>query len=666
MKLRKIKYYLCGILLIFTMICRGQVNAEQVLNIGRNVLGMEDYMLSIQYFNQAIKAKPYLSEPYFFRALAKLNLDDYAGAEEDCNLAIDRNRFKTEAYKVRGFARQRLGKDSLAIEDYDIGLRYNPIDKYFLFYKSVAQTELSRFEGADSTFKILLRQYPRFDEGYAARARLNVMRGDTVRALEDISTALSLNKTHINPFLMRADIMSRRGDWGKALEDMDEAIRLVPDEADLYINRAYLRYNNNDFFGAMSDYNYTLELSPDNQQALFNRGLLRFEVRDLRNAAADFGEVLKQDPMNFHARYNRALIYLQIDKPSAAQADFRLIAERYPRFYPVYYGLAEARRMQGDLRGAFSYMNKADDLVRRYVDNPERNPLDRPTIAGTANESSRHKDESELTDEEVMDKFNQLITNADVNETRLSYNEKIKGRVQDRNLQVEPEPMYSLSFIPPQVSLRALSNYFRELDQLNQQRYISLPLHLVGGNSTPADETEIKKIFDISDSFSAVISSGQGRPVDYMARGVARTMLKDYDGAEEDFTRAIEGTPGFVVAYMGRGYARYLNSYGKEELVRDNEIRMAMEDYDEALRLNPTLVYAWFNKGNIYYLAGDYTSALQCYSEALKIDPDLGQAYFNRGLSYLQAGNRQQAFSDLGKAGELGVLPSYSLLKRMK
>ena len=40
-----------------------QVNAEQVLNIGRNVLSMDDYMLSIQYFNQAIKAKPYLAEP---------------------------------------------------------------------------------------------------------------------------------------------------------------------------------------------------------------------------------------------------------------------------------------------------------------------------------------------------------------------------------------------------------------------------------------------------------------------------------------------------------------------------------------------------------------------------------------------------------------------------
>ncbi len=57
---------------------------------------------------------------------------------------------------------------------------------------------------------------------------------------------------------------------------------------------------------------------------------------------------------------------------------------------------------------------------------------------------------------------------------------------------------------------------------------------------------------------------------------------------------------------------------------------------------------------------------MQCFSEVLRIDPEFGEAYFNRGLAYLQQGNRKQAFADLSKAGELGVLPSYNLLKRMK
>jgi hypothetical protein len=44
---------------------QAQINTEQVVSIGRNALYFEDYILAIQYFNQAIKAKPFLAEPYF-------------------------------------------------------------------------------------------------------------------------------------------------------------------------------------------------------------------------------------------------------------------------------------------------------------------------------------------------------------------------------------------------------------------------------------------------------------------------------------------------------------------------------------------------------------------------------------------------------------------------
>ncbi len=67
---------------------QAQVNTEQVMRIGQNALYFDDYMLSIQYFNQAIQAKPFLAQPYVLRAIAKLNLEDYAGAENDATTAI--------------------------------------------------------------------------------------------------------------------------------------------------------------------------------------------------------------------------------------------------------------------------------------------------------------------------------------------------------------------------------------------------------------------------------------------------------------------------------------------------------------------------------------------------------------------------------------------------
>ena len=120
-----IKRILTVLLLFPTLVC-AQINTGRVMTIARNALYFEDYVLSIQYFNQVINAKPYLYEPYFFRALAKVNLEDYQGAEADCNEAIKRNPFVVGAYQVRGLARIRQNKFDGAIEDYQKALHYDP------------------------------------------------------------------------------------------------------------------------------------------------------------------------------------------------------------------------------------------------------------------------------------------------------------------------------------------------------------------------------------------------------------------------------------------------------------------------------------------------------------------------------------------------------------
>lgn len=653
------------------------------MTIGRNVLSMEDYLLAIQYFNMAIKAKPYLADAYYLRGLAKLQLDDFEGAAADCTLALARNKYKSEAYKVRGFARQQLGMDSLAVEDYNHGLDYNPDDKYFLYYKGMALSELKKYQEADSTFTRLLRRYPGFNDGYVARGRLNILCGDTVKGMTDIEKSLSISKTNIGAYLIKAEILARQGEWERAAEAMDDAVRLRPEETDLYINRAYVRYNKNDFFGAMSDYDYALTLDPTNEAALFNRALLRTEVKALSLASQDFSEVLRLDPTNFHALYNRGLINLELGQYRKAYDDFREIARRYPRFHPAYYAMAECQRNMGNIREMVANVKKADQLVSNYVANPSKNPLDRPTIQPGKTHSGSKGNASESEEEEFMEKFNQLVTASSTSEPQLAFNDKIKGRVQDRDISVMPEQPFTLSFTPPEVSLRNLSNNFRNLESINRRQYISRKIYLRPGNPTPSDTDLLSRIFAIEENFSTDIASGDSpRPIDFLGRGIARTMLKNYDGAIADLTRAIEGSDDFTTALFARAYAYTQKSYSSPDRAEhmnissekgnvhspasNYELRLAMQDLDALLAIDPTMLYAWFNKASIYYDAGDYTSAILAYDRALDLDPDFGQAYFNRGLAYIRQGNRQKAFADLSKAGELGVLQSYNILKRMK
>ena len=155
--------------LLLPSLASGQVNTDQVMRIGQNALYFEDYMLSIQYFNQAIAAKPYMAQPYFLRSVAKINLDDFRGAEADASKAIELNPFLTDAYEVRGVARQNLGLDRAAIEDYDNALRLLPRNRQLLFNKALAQTDIEDYSGARETFDELLRYYPSFDTAISPR-----------------------------------------------------------------------------------------------------------------------------------------------------------------------------------------------------------------------------------------------------------------------------------------------------------------------------------------------------------------------------------------------------------------------------------------------------------------------------------------------------------------
>ena len=93
------------LLLFFPLVSLAQYNTDHLVTIGRSALYFEDFVLSIRYFNQAISAKPYLYEPWFYRGVAKYHLDDFAGAEDDCTEAIQRNPYVVNSYELRGLSR---------------------------------------------------------------------------------------------------------------------------------------------------------------------------------------------------------------------------------------------------------------------------------------------------------------------------------------------------------------------------------------------------------------------------------------------------------------------------------------------------------------------------------------------------------------------------------
>ena len=166
------KYLIALILAISSFSSIAQVDTDRVMIIGKNALYFEDYVLAIQYFNQVITAKPYLAEPYYFRAVSKFMLDDFKGAETDATYCLERNPYYTAAYQLRGAARQNQEDYEGAAVDYQRSLEFFPEDRITLVNMGIVNIEMKQYDIAEKFFEALLRRFPDYTPGYQARSQM--------------------------------------------------------------------------------------------------------------------------------------------------------------------------------------------------------------------------------------------------------------------------------------------------------------------------------------------------------------------------------------------------------------------------------------------------------------------------------------------------------------
>ena len=65
-------------------------------------------------------------------------------------------------------------------------------------------------------------------------------------------------------------------------------------------------------------------------------------------------------------------------------------------------------------------------------------------------------------------------------------------------------------------------------------------------------------------------------------------------------------------------------------------------DYDQAIKLDPNLAAAYFNRGLVHRRSGSADRAIADYDQAIKLNPNNVAAYNNRGIAYADSGKRSE------------------------
>ena len=118
---------------------------------------------------------------------------------------------------------------------------------------------------------------------------------------------------------------------------------------------------------------------------------------------------------------------------------------------------------------------------------------------------------------------------------------------------------------------------------------------------------------------------------------------KRYDKAIKHYTEAIDLNPKLIQAYNNRG-----NVYRSKD-----KFDAAIQDYNTAIALNPEFAEAYNNRGAAYGKKGELDRAIQDYNIAIALNPELADTYSNRGYIHIEMGNLEIAIQDYNRAIEL-------------
>ncbi len=159
----------------------------------------------------------------------------------------------------------------------------------------------------------------------------------------------------------------------------------------------------------------------------------------------------------------------------------------------------------------------------------------------------------------------------------------------------------------------------------------------------------------------------------YKERGYAREKMGDKQGAIRDYSKAIKLNPNDVEIYKRRAIVKEeIRSYrgARNDLncaivtacfnlgnarYAMGDYQGAIEEYTQAIKVNPNYAIAYHNRGKARYEMGDYQGAIDDYSQAIKLNPNEAIPYYNRGYAREEIGDYMGATEDYNQASLLGI-----------
>ncbi len=501
------------------------------------------------------------------------------------------------------------------------------IRSYHTVFKAQGLLLLQKIDLALEQFDIALEINPELSVAYCSRAAAYILSGEAEKAISDSDRAIELNPDYVDAYFRRATAYMLLNRFSEAIADCDAALKLRPDhfQASLFKAFAYLSLEN--YEEALTEYDKAISLDDRSPEVYFYRGEIKFQLNDLPGAIEDFSKVIR-------------------------------LSQNSSIFEDVYQRRGDAKYELGD------YFNAIKDYDKALQDFPyddetyNSRGLSKNNLAEAETVKNRIKFAEKLYKEAVEDFTQAILLDAEIegywNNRAISkkYLNDNEGAIKDCD-----------------EAIRLKSDYF--------PAYVNRASTKIIAAEGKTVEESVKIYNEAIEDYTTALKLNRKESSVYTSRGLAYFLLgtkmqekedytncvKYYQNAIKDHTHATKLNPKDAVAYNYRACCRY--ALGKIETDRvniknaSNLLQDALHDSNVAIQIQmekqmeKTFSAFYFTRAIIYEEFEEYNKAIEDYNEAIRLDPKDASYFFKRGLAKQKIGEPDQAEKDFAAAKKL-------------
>ena len=627
---------------------------------GRSALSDGKYALAIENFNILTRLDTTDHWSFFFRGIAKYNLGDIHGAADDFDRSVRINPLFTNGYHYRAIAESRQGQYDKALEDLEKAISLRPGQAGLYFSRGVTYFLSRRFDLAIKDFDHYIRKEPKDPSAYLNRGACHLFLGDTLSAMTNYNKAIKIDRFEPEGYIRRGRVYAEQKDFSKAIDDMNMAIQLDSTNTMAYFNRALMFYETNDYIAAMSDLDRVLRDDPGNALTLYNRALIYAQVGAFEEAIADMDRVININPDNVLAYFNRASMFIELGRWQDALEDYNRAIDLYPDFAKAYLNRSYVENMLGRKNESKADYKIAQRKIQEYHEKNSRGVAD---FADTTR------------------KYSSLLS-LDADFAKKNFDNEL---LQHRDIDLRLRPLYRFSLTEEREDRNiALSSRFENalIDRFLDQG--EAPLSLNNSDSTgdyalgdgyeegSAEACFVQSIIAVRDKRFPDALSLLDKAVNLAGNSFEKDKYSRYYKAFYLMNRAVLKAEmiDFIASLEGNVQTLSMDTDGaararvSDKVARTYDYSDAIADLEEAIRILPDIPQLYYDLGNLLCLSEQPVGAMENYDMAIKLYPSMGDAYLNRGLVLIYLKDKEKGCIDLSRAGELGVREAYSNINK--